>query len=104
MTTEKETPQASFVGVAGRSRSLRVELDWPIEFDGKIYDHIIIKRATIGEWRRYFEAMAEGARLPMPCFSEPLEVIDSLDTDDDDKIQMVLDDFFPKRFLKKEAE
>lgn len=91
--------------VAGKSRSETVKLEWPLEYDGKIYEQITITRPTTADleaWRnRLAQMRAEGRdtdkeRLPM--FDAPGAVIDALDPDDDLAVSEVAERFLPRRF------
>lgn len=104
MTDTTEKKAVRFVDVPGKSRTQTIPLDWPLEFDGKTYEAVEICRSTIGAWRAYFEALDAGERIAMPCFADPLEVMDSLDADDDEKVQAAVELFFPKRFRAKPPE
>jgi hypothetical protein len=101
MTDTAEKKVARFVDVPGKSRTKIVDLDWPLEFDGKTYSSVTIRRATIGEWRTFWDEVAEGKDPYAPWFVEPREVMDALDPDDDAKVADVVDGFFPDRYRAK---
>jgi len=91
----------SFVDAARRLET--VILDWPVEYNGTIYDRLTVRRLTAGEVARFVEAIRAlpedkraSARLPM--VDAPDAVLDSLDPDDDDKIDEVISRFLPRRF------
>jgi len=106
MTDEPKTA-ARFVGDQARSRS--VKLGWPIEFGGRIYEEIYLKRLRAAEvaafqdslkgkdpasrviWPIFFDA-AEGAAIPF-------EVMEALDDDDRYELDKAALDFLPRRFL-----
>lgn len=90
-----ERPLPRFVG--GKPREQVVELDWPMEFDGKIYERVTIRRLTVAEIAAFTEhAMKEGNPWPA-MFDLPREVLEALDPDDQDRIADVALDFLPRR-------
>jgi hypothetical protein len=96
-----------FANEAGRTE--RIDLDWPVIFDGKTYDHIIARRMTASEVADFVEevrAMPEGERnrARLPIFMAPAEVLAMLDADDDDKLGEVADRFLPRRFRAAAAQ
>jgi hypothetical protein len=103
-TDSVQKPRPEFIDVAGRLRSETVILDWPVSYDGVIYERITISRVPMQAWREYFERVADHPDTIMPIFgSTPREVIDNLDPDDDEKIEVVVGRFFPQRFRQKES-
>lgn len=99
--SESEKTGARFVNEAGRTE--RIDLSWPVEFDGKVYDHIIARRMTAGEVASFVaevQAMPpeERDRARWPIFQAPTEVLEMLDVEDDDKLGEVVDRFLPRRF------
>lgn len=75
-----------------------VPLEYPIEYDGKVWTEITVRRMTLAEVRTFIKeivADAEKARLPM--FDAPDEVMDALDPDDEEAIGEVVDRFLPRR-------
>lgn len=101
--TAAETPApARFVG--GKPREEVVELDWPVEYDGKVYDRVTVRRISVEELRAFIESSADGASAArMPMFDVPMAVLDALDPDDDERVMKVMRDFLPRR-LREAAE
>jgi hypothetical protein len=89
-----------FVGEGLRSEV--VKLDWPLEFAGKVYDAITVRRPTAGEVRTFHEqaeAWKSGDPIPrLPLYDVPPEVIEALDDDDDLRLGEVVQRFLPQRF------
>lgn len=81
-----------------RPREKLVPLDYPVEYDGKVYDGIRVRRMTVAEVGAFIEAAggedAKTARLPM--FDAPPEVLDALDADDAERVNEVVRDFLPR--------
>jgi hypothetical protein len=84
--------------VGGRQREQVVPLEWPIEYDGKVWDKIRVKRVTVAEMSAYLEALKDDANAPVPLFDAPRQVLDALDADDDETLSKVAADFFPRRW------
>jgi len=106
---EKQAP--NYVG--GKPRIATVPLEWPVEYGGKVYGAITIKRLTTREVAEFMEKLeaTEDGRLRWPIFIDgdgvavPDVVLDALDDDDNMSLQKVLLDFLPRRFRgKPEAE
>lgn len=81
-----------------------VPLQFPIEFDGKVYDVAHVRVASAKEIRAYMVAAsaAKDGELLVPMGVEiPQEVWDALSMDDQEAITEVVDAFTPARL--KEA-
>jgi hypothetical protein len=76
----------------------RVPLEWPIDFDGKVYDDIRVHRVSGKEVRDYLEALrtSEADILP-PMIDCPIEVWNALDADDQQAVDVAATEFTPKR-------
>lgn len=84
-----EKPRATLVGL----RSKTIALDFPVEFDGKTYTEITVKRLTGDEVSAFYnDPSAE--RIPM--FDCPPEVIDALDADDAEIVMEAFRNFLPR--------
>lgn len=103
------TPPAAPVApprfVAAADRSETVPLLWAIEFDGRVYTEITVRRpdtAAVDAWsarvREMKEAGGDPMTIPLPLYDAPDEVILALDPDDDDRISEVAGRFLPARF------
>lgn len=98
MTDETTTPPAAApaekpVAKVLGDRTRRVPLEWPVEYDGKVYDAVTVSRMS-GEQISAFYADEVSGRLPM--FDCPFEVIDALDADDAMTVQKAVLDFLPR--------
>ncbi len=86
-----------------------MQLEWPLEYDGREYREITIKRLTAQEVKDLADALRalpEGTPPPRwPIFVDaegapiPEEVLDALDPDDDTMLQEAALDFLPRRFV-----
>lgn len=88
------TPAATaprFVSEVPRSKS--VPLTWPVEYVGKTYEAITVRRLTGNEVAAFFESV-EGGDFPM--FDCPKAVIDALDADDSEAVNKAVLDFLPR--------
>ncbi|WP_051960440.1 hypothetical protein [Devosia riboflavina] len=81
-----------------RPRSKQVPLEWPLEFGGRLYDSITIRRCTGTEISEYVIATAAGQDVMPPVVDCPKEVYDALDDDDLYEVDKVVRDFLPRRF------
>jgi hypothetical protein len=83
----------SFVG--GKVRSKIIPLEWPLEYGGKTYDSVTVRRMSATEVSQFFNDESDTKRLPM--FDCPHEVIDALDADDSEVVSQAVIDFLPRR-------
>jgi hypothetical protein len=94
--------------VGGKSRSMRIDFEWPIEYGGMTYDHVNLRRLTAGEvaeWTREIASQAQsGLSLAWPVLRDdadlpiPAGLTDALDADDFDAVNKAVLDFLPRRF------
>lgn len=79
-------------------RSKFIALEWPVEFDGRIYHQIRVHRVTGKEMRDFMEKLrtGDGAVMP-PMIDCPLEVWEGMDADDQLTIDEAAAEFMPKR-------
>lgn len=75
-----------------------VPLEWPIEFDGKLWTEIRVHRVSGKAVRDYLDALrsSEADILP-PMIDCPLEVWNALDADDQHTVDLAAAEFTPKR-------
>jgi hypothetical protein len=98
---DDSAPASRFVG-AGAFRV--VDLEFPVEFDGKVYDKITVRRMTMREMRAFVEGAANGdGSIMTPNIDCPLGLLDELDPDDFEKVNKAVEDFLP-RALKAAIE
>jgi hypothetical protein len=89
-------PVANFVG--GPPREKMIPLEWPVDFDGKLWTEIRIRRASGNEVRDYLVALqASDADILPPMIDCPIEVWNALDADDHETIDLAAMEFTPKR-------
>jgi hypothetical protein len=95
--------------VGDRARVKTIALDWPVEFGGKIYEKIILKRLTVAEVSAFIDTL-EGGKARFPIFVDedgaaiPGEVMEALDDDDGATIDKESLDFLPRRFREASEE
>lgn len=95
-------PVARIVNMEGRSKE--VPLQYPVEFDGKIWDSIEVRRCTGAEIKSYFEQMTSGEAFTLPPVIQcPIAVWEALDADDQFAVDEVAQAFMPRR-LKAAVE
>ena len=99
---EKPKDPPKFVNEQGRFEI--VKLDWPVEYDGKVWDQIKVMRTTIKQWRTHWETIVSGGVSEVPMYDAPQIVMDSLDPDDDEKVEKAMERFFPQRYRRTESE
>jgi hypothetical protein len=104
-TTAAKRKAAKFVEPLLRFRS--IDLKHPLEFDGKVYRAICLRRLTAGEVAEFMEGVAkrpEAALRAWPMYRDadgaaiPPEVIEGLDDDDMFELDQAVRDFLPRRF------
>lgn len=89
---------AKFVNEGGRSTL--VTLEYPVEFDGKLWTEVEVRRVTGGEMDAYMKAIqADGNVLP-PVIRCPMPVWDAMDADDQFAIDQAAAPFMPNRLKK----
>ncbi|TIR24036.1 MAG: phage tail assembly protein [Mesorhizobium sp.] len=102
MAEEKiEQKIARVVGDAPREKI--VPLEFPLEFDGRMWTEVKVRRVTGKEVEDYMEALGRGERPMPPMFECPREVYDAMDDDDRFAIDEAVVPFLPRR-LKAAAE
>jgi hypothetical protein len=95
MASKKDdsAPASRFVG-AGAFRV--VDLKYPVEFDGKVYDKITVRRMTMKEMREFVEAVGEGKAAQPPVTDCPSDLLDHLYPDDYEEVDKAISDFLPR--------
>lgn len=98
-----ETPVAKIKTDLPRDKL--VPLDWPVEFDGKTYAEIRIRRLTGQEVQDFIDLLQRcgGSNPQPPMIDCPLEVYRAMDDDDRYRVEEASVDFFPRR-LRDMAE
>lgn len=94
-------PEARIVST--KPRSTTVALDHPVEFDGKLYESVTIRRVTgkqVDDFIRASAALKEGEPQPqLPVLDFPREVYDEMDDDDRLRVEEALLPFLPRRLM-----
>ena len=101
MSDENEVTPPRFVAAEGRSEA--VSLEWSVEYAGKIYSSVTVRRMTAGEVATFVEHVrslppTERYKARFPMFDVPDAVLDMLDADDDERLGEVVGRFLPRRF------
>jgi len=104
-TPAGELPQARIIKPEGRTAT--VKLDWPVEFDGKIYEEITIRRLIGREVEEFLEAIntrKDGdPRSKPPMIDCPVEVYSEMDDDDRLRVEEAMLPFLPLRLQRMVA-
>lgn len=101
MSTQPETaapaekPVARIVTKLPREKE--VTLTYPVEFDGRLYETIRIRRITGGQVADYMDRLQQGERIMPPVVECPVEVYEAMDADDQDMVDEAAMDFLPRR-------
>jgi hypothetical protein len=98
VTPAVEKPVARHVRKQERRKN--VPIDWPVEFDGRVYNEITIRRPSGSELAEYIGHLAAGDEVHPPFIDCPPEVYAVLDDDDVVLIDEALKPFLSKRFLE----
>lgn len=100
-TSVEEAPEARIVTT--KKRSIVVPLDWPVEYDGKTYDSVTIRRVSGKEVEDYIDALkptgADGPDPLPPYINIPRPVWDAMDDDDQYEVDQQAKPFTPRRLL-----
>ena len=100
---EPAAPAEARIVSDSRSREKVVPLDWPVEFGGKVYDHLTIKRLSgrdLMEFRRGASEETADEDMFARMAGVPRQVIDALDADDFVGVAETCTDFLPRRLLE----
>lgn len=98
LAAQPEKARAIHLRAAERFRT--VKLEWPIEYDGKTYTEVTVRRMTSAEVADFLTDAADGKAPAL--FDCPLEVLDALDDDDAAEVNKAVADFLPRRWRADE--
>ena len=93
--------------VTDKARIALVDLDWPVEYNGKMFTRVMLRRITVGElaeWQRQVSKRGEDEEIRLPLFRDengediPEEVWNAMDQDDLDMLGEEAIPFLPRRF------
>jgi len=101
MADEEKKP-AAFVSAVGREKI--VPLEFPVEFDGKTWSEVRIRRVTGKEVETYLDGLVRGERPMPPMFDCPHEVYDAMDDDDRLALDEAVVPFLPRRLKAAAAQ
>lgn len=108
MTEVIEAP----IFLSADARQKVVPLEWPLSFQGRDYEAVVVRRMTVQQIADFAESIkgkAADERVHFPVYFDrdgnaiPTQVLDNLDPDDDDALQKVALDFLPRRFRTETA-
>lgn len=109
--TETSAPAATPAPTHTRAGERRkvVTIEWPVEYEGKIYTEIELRRPSVAEVRDWSARMAAAVAagrtadsVVPPIFAAPDAVINALDPDDDDLLTEAGRPFLPRIFRAEE--
>lgn len=96
--------------LSDRPRAKTIDLQWPVEFNGREYRSVTLVRLTAGEVAAFQSEIEKllsadpDAKVRFPLFRDergesiPDEVMDALDDDDRYSLEESAADFLPRRF------
>lgn len=106
-TEEKAAPAAvappQFVSAEGRT--VTVDLQFPVTYEGALIDKVIIRRPVMREWRRYLRDCADAVEqngpgaddlVDQPWVSVPAVVLENLDFTDASRVEAAQEGFFAR--------
>lgn len=84
---------------AGKKLEQIVPLTCTVEYDGKVYDQLVVRRLRGGDFRKLAELSEAGEDIAIAALMTgvPVEVIEALDGDDYVEIQGLVRDFLPRK-------
>ncbi|MFN3891985.1 MAG: phage tail assembly protein [Beijerinckiaceae bacterium] len=94
--TEAPPPPAAPRFVGGPVRSRTVTLEYPLEYDGKLWTEITVRRASAGDVEAFVAAVQRGENPTLPMTDAPAAVLDALDADDFETVNKAINDFLPR--------
>lgn len=99
--TEKLPP--AFVNRNGGVMEKVVKLNFPVEYDGTVYDEIRLRRPVMGEWKKYLAACQQAIQdngpgtddfIDQPWINAPAVVLENLDFMDGSRVEEAMNGFF----------
>lgn len=98
MPNAESTP-AKAVIVSPSDRSMLIGIEWPIEFEGQVFDHIRVRRISAAEVDQFLREVAaqDGNSVMLPVIDCPRPVYDAMDDDDRLRVEEAAAAFLPKR-------
>jgi len=98
--------ETRFLSQAERAKT--IELEWPIEFEGRAWHRIVVKRLNAREVADFTEKILKredkDSDIALPVFRDeegkelPVGLLDALDADDRDVLNEAALSFLPRRF------
>lgn len=99
--------------VSTEERQITIDLKFPLEWNGTVYEEVTIRRPNIREWNSYVRAVADAIeefgeegedRVDMPWLSIPAVVFNALDFADATTVSAAQDGFFGRSSLPDLSE
>lgn len=113
-TTERERlASVAPPAFVDQERSFEIELAYPIQYDGVVYERVTVTRPTIRQWRKYMAAIADavqvggedaGDLVDPPYLDVPAVVYNALDFLDGSRVEAAVDGFFGRSSLPEPEE
>jgi len=101
-TTAEDKPVARLVD--NPAREAWVDLDWPVQYGDEIIARIRVRRVSGKEVQDYFNGMGKDENFIIPPVIDcAMDIWNVLDAEDQEKIEVRAQDFFPPR-LRRVAE
>lgn len=90
--------------ISPKERHLDVPIDWPVEFDGKTYATIRVRRVTGLEVETFLKEIgaleSDSPLLKPPMIDCPIKVYEALDDDDRLRVEEAMGAFLPRRLTE----
>lgn len=102
---ESKPAPPRLVGREGKERERVIPLEFPVEYDGKLYEELTVRRINGKDFSAMsaFDGNKESVLLASLMTSAPVEVIEALDGDDFVELQEAVEAFLPRK-LRQMAE
>lgn len=80
-----------------------IKLEFPLEYDGAVFDEIRVRRPLMGEWKKYLAACQQAIQdsgpgaddfIDQPWISAPTIVLENLDFMDGTRVEQAMNGFF----------
>lgn len=98
--TEGQTPApAAAKIVGGKERTRTIPLEWPIEYDGAVYDQLTVRRVGGTDFKTIASMAGKDEEIHLAAMltGVPPQVIEALDGDDFITVQEAVKDFLPRK-------
>lgn len=90
-------PAARIVPREGKATEQVVPLEYPVEYDGKIWESLTVRRVSGRDFQNMAEAGDDAVFLTAMLTGAPREVIEAMDGEDFIEVQGVVKAFLPRK-------